>query len=218
VNAAEEENAWLALSHTGRTSHYFAWEKRRLAGRVIASVPLPTSMKTASPMAVAALRDALTAMDAATIDALYFASRTPPYAEKQSATTIGWAANLRTDIFTVDCTDSLRAGTNALKLAMDATKAASAKRVAVGAADNRLAQPRSSFERTFGDGAATLVVGVEKLRDNPYTGLAVGTGNLTSGVDPAVPPPVQFALAATRYAHITISPWRSSSASWLRSR
>jgi hypothetical protein len=152
-------------------------------------------------MAVAALRDALTAMDAATIDALYFASRTPPYAEKQSATTIGWAANLRTDIFTVDCTDSLRAGTNALKLAMDATKAASAKRVAVGAADNRLAQPRSSFERTFGDGAATLVVGVEKLRDNPYTGLAVGTGNLTSSVDPAVPPPVQFALAATRYAH-----------------
>jgi hydroxymethylglutaryl-CoA synthase len=107
-------------------------------------------------MAVAALRDALTAMDAATIDVLYFASRTPPYAEKQSATTIGWAANLRTDIFTVDCTDSLRAGTNALKLAMDATKAASAKRVAVGAADNRLAQPRSSFERTFGDGACDL--------------------------------------------------------------
>lgn len=114
-------------------------------------------------MAVAALRDALTAMDAATIDALYFASTTPPYAEKQSATTIGWAANLRTDIFTVDCTDSLRAGTNALKLALDATKAASAKRVAVVAADNRLAQPRSSFERTFGDGAATLVVGDDQI-------------------------------------------------------
>jgi hydroxymethylglutaryl-CoA synthase len=110
-------------------------------------------------MAVAALRDALTGMDTATIDALYFASTTPAYAEKQSATSIGWAANLRTDIFTVDCTDSLRAGTNALKLALDATKAASAKRVAVVAADNRLAQPRSSFERTFGDGAATLVVG-----------------------------------------------------------
>ena len=201
-------------------------------------------------MGVAALRDALTAMDAATLDALYFASTTSPYAEKQSATTIAWAANLRTDIFTVDCTDSLRAGTNALKLALDATSAASAKRVAVVAADNRLAQPRSAFERTFGDGAATLVVGndqliasvdghlsvsheimdvwrsaatdafmsacfavaagvydivmaagVEKLKDNPYTGLAVGAGNLTSGVEPAVPPPVQFALAATRHAH-----------------
>jgi 3-hydroxy-3-methylglutaryl CoA synthase len=114
-------------------------------------------------MGVAALRDALTAMDTATLDALYFASTTSPYAEKQSATTIAWAANLRTDIFTVDCTDSLRAGTNALKLALDATSAASAKRVAVVAADNRLAQPRSAFERTFGDGAATLVVGNDQL-------------------------------------------------------
>src|SRR5262245_5894715 len=53
-------------------------------------------------MGVAALRQALTASDAASVDALYFASTTSPYAEKQSATTIGWAANLRTDIFTVD--------------------------------------------------------------------------------------------------------------------
>lgn len=114
-------------------------------------------------MAVAALRDALTAMDPATIDALYFASTTQPYTEKQSATTIGWGADLRTDIFTVDCTDSLRAGTNALKLALDAAKAGSARRIAVVAADNRLAQPRSSFERTFGDGAAALIVGEEQV-------------------------------------------------------
>src|SRR5687767_1168787 len=92
-------------------------------------------------MAVAALRDALTAMDPATIEALYFASTTQPYAEKQSATTIGWGGALRTDIFTVDCADSLRAGTNALRLALDAIKAGSAKRVAIVAADNRLAEP-----------------------------------------------------------------------------
>jgi hydroxymethylglutaryl-CoA synthase len=114
-------------------------------------------------MAVAALRDALTAIEPGSIDALYFATTTQPYAEKQSATTIGWGANLRPDIFTVDCADSLRAGTNALKLALDATKAQSAKRVAVVAADNRLAQPRSAFERTFGDGAATLVVGEDQV-------------------------------------------------------
>jgi hypothetical protein len=42
-----------------------------------------------------------------------------------------------------------------------------------------------------------MAAGVEKLKDNPYTGLAVGAGKLTSGVEPAVPPPVQFALAAT---------------------
>lgn len=110
-------------------------------------------------MAVAALRDALIGMDPNGIDALYFASTTQPYAEKQSATTVGWGADLRPELFTVDCTDSLRAGTNALKLALDAAKAGSAKRIAVVAADTRLAQPRSAFERTFGDGAAALIIG-----------------------------------------------------------
>jgi 3-hydroxy-3-methylglutaryl CoA synthase len=110
-------------------------------------------------MAVASLRDALAGMDPETIDALYFASTTQPYAEKQSATTVAWGANLRTDIFTVDCTDSLRAGTNALRLALDSVRAGSAKRVAVVASDARLAQPRSAFERTFGDGAAAVVIG-----------------------------------------------------------
>ena len=113
-------------------------------------------------MAVAALRDALIGMDPSSIGALYFASTTQPYMEKQSATTVGWGANLRTELFTVDCTDSLRAGTNTLKLAMDAIIAGSAKRVAVVAADTRLAQPRSSFERTFGDGAAALIVGEDR--------------------------------------------------------
>ena len=96
-------------------------------------------------MAVAALRDALTTIDAATIDALYFATTTQPYAEKQSATLIGWAANLQPDIFTVDCADSLRAGTNTLRLAADAIKAGSAKRVAVVAADNRFSNAPSAM-------------------------------------------------------------------------
>jgi hydroxymethylglutaryl-CoA synthase len=146
--------AYVPLFRLGRGSA--GWEG--LAERAVANFD-----EDSVTMAVATLRGALTAMDASTIDALYFATTTPPYAEKQSATTIGWGANLRTDIFTVDCTDSLRAGTNALKLALDATKAGSAKHVAVVAADNRLAQPRSSFERTFGDGAATLVVGEDQV-------------------------------------------------------
>ncbi len=142
-------------------------------------------------MAVAALRDALTAMDPESIDALYFASTTQPYAEKQSATTIGWGANLRTDIFTVDCTDSLRAGTNALKLALDATKAGSAKQVAVVAADNRLAQPRSAFERTFGDGAAAIVVGEDH-------GLATVDGHVS-------------------FSHEIMDTWRSADEDMVRS-
>lgn len=136
-------------------------------GRGTAGWDAPTERAVANfdedsvTMAVAALRDALTGMDPQSIDALYFASTTQPYAEKQSATTIAWGANLRPDIFTVDCTDTLRAGTNAIKLAMDSVKAGSAARVAVVASDARLAQPRSAFERTFGDGAAAVVIGEE---------------------------------------------------------
>jgi len=47
-----------------------------------------------------------------------------------------------------------------------------------------------------------LVAGVEKLKDSPYTGLVGGgPAMINSGVTPPVPPPVQFALAATRYAY-----------------
>jgi len=47
-----------------------------------------------------------------------------------------------------------------------------------------------------------LVAGVEKLKDSPFTGLVGGgPAMIDTGVTPPVPPPVQFALAATRYAH-----------------
>ena len=45
-----------------------------------------------------------------------------------------------------------------------------------------------------------LVCGVEKLKDSGFSGLAVGDPP-GSKVEPITPPPVQFALAATRYFH-----------------
>ena len=45
-----------------------------------------------------------------------------------------------------------------------------------------------------------LAVGVEKLKDSGFSGLAV-TEPAGSDVNPPVPPPSQFALAATRYFH-----------------
>lgn len=110
-------------------------------------------------MAVAAAIDCLNGINREEIDALYFATTTPPYSEKQSATLITMAADLRSDIFTTDCTDTLRAGTNALKLAVDAVKAGSAKKAMVAVADSRLARPRSSLEQSSGDGATALILG-----------------------------------------------------------
>jgi acetyl-CoA C-acetyltransferase len=45
-----------------------------------------------------------------------------------------------------------------------------------------------------------LAAGVEKLKDSGFTGLAIGRPPSTE-VEPAVPPPSQFAFAATRYFH-----------------
>ena len=114
-------------------------------------------------MATAAVIDCMNGMDRGTIGGLYFATTTSPYAEKQAATTIATAADLRRDALTMDFTDSLRAGTNALRAALDAVKASSAKQVMVTAADMRLAQPRSAYEASFGDGAAALLIGDEEV-------------------------------------------------------
>src|SRR5438132_14149050 len=53
------------------------------------------------------------------IDALYFASTSSPYLEKQVASMIATAADLRRDVAVADFTGSVRAGTTALRTALD---------------------------------------------------------------------------------------------------
>ena len=110
-------------------------------------------------MAVAAGQDCLQGRNRQEIDALFFASSTAPYVEKQGAAIIAAALDLRRDIFTADITDVLRAGTSALRSALDAVAAGSARQVLVLAADSRQGPPRSDTERASGDGAAALLVG-----------------------------------------------------------
>jgi 3-hydroxy-3-methylglutaryl CoA synthase len=108
-------------------------------------------------MAVAAAIDCLGDTDRKSIDGLYFATTTPPYAEKLAATTAAWAIELRRDILTADITDSLRAGTAALRMAADTVKAGSAKKVLVTAADLRMGA--GGMDTGFGDGAAAFIIG-----------------------------------------------------------
>lgn len=109
-------------------------------------------------MAVAAARDCLDGIDRSSVDGVIFASTTPPYMEKQAAAIVSEALDLRTDISTADCTSSLRAGTNALRMALDAVKAGSAKNMLVVGADCRMGAPKGEFDQTTGDGAAALLV------------------------------------------------------------
>ncbi len=109
-------------------------------------------------LAVAAGMDCLLGQDRSKIDSVYFATTTSPYVEKQCAAIIATALDLRHDIFTTDVTNTLRAGTAALRSALDAVKGGSSQYALVLAADTRLGLPRGDIERSTGDGAVALLL------------------------------------------------------------
>lgn len=110
-------------------------------------------------MAVEAARNLLFGRDPRGVDGLIFASSTPPYAEKSCSTLAATATDLRDDVRTADYTSSLRAGTSAVRAALDSVEAGSVSSIIVTAADNRMAVPKSASERAFGDAAAALELG-----------------------------------------------------------
>lgn len=110
-------------------------------------------------MAASAVLNCLHNHDPASIDALFFASTTAPYAEKQNASLIASVADLPTEVFAVDYGGSLRAGASAFRLALDAIKSGTNHAVVVSAADCRLAEPGSAVEHQLADGAAAVLVG-----------------------------------------------------------
>jgi len=109
-------------------------------------------------MAVAAGLECLAGIDPASVDAVYFASTTPPYTEKQCAPVVASALDLRQDIFTADFTDSIRSATVAMRAAYDAIESGSANSVLVVTADNRPAEPETMWEQLLGDGAAAFLI------------------------------------------------------------
>ncbi len=109
-------------------------------------------------MAVAAAANCLRGFDRQRVDAVYFASTTQPFREKQAAALVARALDLRRDIHAADFAGSLRAGTDALRAALDAIRAGSARQVLVIASDCRLGAPGSGLERSSGDGAAAFLV------------------------------------------------------------
>jgi len=110
-------------------------------------------------MAVTAAMNCLDGKKRTLVDGLYFASTTSPYLQKQAAATVATALDLPRNILTLDSTNSLRAGTIALRHAVDTIKAGSARQILVVAADMRVPQPHSELEQTFGDGSIALLIG-----------------------------------------------------------
>jgi 3-hydroxy-3-methylglutaryl CoA synthase len=110
-------------------------------------------------MAVAAASDCLRGLDRREVDALFVASTSLPYVEKQSASLVATASDLRPDISAMDVAHSLRSGTMALRSALDAVTAGSARQALVVATDARVASPGSDLERAGGDAAIALLAG-----------------------------------------------------------
>lgn len=110
-------------------------------------------------MGVEAVLDCLNGMDRQQVDGLYFATASPPYVEKQSASIIRAATDLREDIITTDIAHSMRGATSAMRAAVDAVQAGSAKQVMIVASDCRIPAPNTDLELTLGDGAAALLIG-----------------------------------------------------------
>ncbi|MFC1989012.1 hydroxymethylglutaryl-CoA synthase [Chloroflexota bacterium] len=114
-------------------------------------------------MSVAAAMDCLKGTDPKTVDALFMATTTAPYKERQNSTIAATALDIGREARNVDFASSLKAGTSAMLAAMDAINAGSVKSVLVTAADIRLGGASGENELAFGDGSAALLLGKEKV-------------------------------------------------------
>ena len=110
-------------------------------------------------MAVAAGMDCIEGLDRGAVNGLLFATTTSPYIEKQGASIVAAAVDLGRNIVTNDVTNSLRAGTLAMRSALDAIAAGSAKQIMVTVADARTGAPGTEVDQVTGDGAGALLIG-----------------------------------------------------------
>ncbi|MCF6095299.1 OB-fold domain-containing protein [Microaerobacter geothermalis] len=111
-------------------------------------------------MGVEASLDCLKNRDdlASQIEAVYFATTTPSYDEKQGAVTIAAALDLPREIRTADIGHSLRASSTALLEALDYVSV-HGKSALVISSDCRLGGAQGMVEQMVGDGAGALLVG-----------------------------------------------------------
>ena len=115
-------------------------------------------------MAVEAGRNCLPAAsdpakDRAFVDAIYFASTSLPFSDRQNAGIAAGALQLSQTIRSTDVTSSLRAGTSALLAAIDAVASGRAKAPLLIAGEKRKARAASSDEMRYGDAGAALLFG-----------------------------------------------------------
>lgn len=97
------------------------------------------------------------------IGAVYFASTTMPFADRQNAGIVSAALSLPENIHTADVTGSQRAGLSAFIAATEKVASGASGVALVVAADRRATRAGSTQEFQFGDGGAAFLVGSENV-------------------------------------------------------
>ena len=142
-----------------------AWFAPNLVGGARGERAMANWDEDSLTMAFEAGRDCLPATDPvkdrAHVDAVYFASTTLPFADRQNAGIVAGALSLAEDISVLDLASSLRAGTSALIAALDAVRAGRAKSPLLIASDKRKARAASAQELAYGDAAAAFTLGAD---------------------------------------------------------
>ncbi len=113
-------------------------------------------------MAVEAARDCLTELDRELISAVYMASTSFPFMDRQNAGIVADALNLNSSLQTLDFASSQRAGSAGLATALQVAKGGSGP-ILYTTAEKRSTKAASPLELTSGDGAAAFLVGQGKV-------------------------------------------------------
>ena len=115
-------------------------------------------------MAVEASRDCVKGKDKKAIDAVYLASTSLPFASRQNCGILALALNLPEEgLVTADFTSSLKSGTTAVLAALEGIKSGEKRNILVTASDARPTKAAWFFEMWYGDGAASLLLGNDKV-------------------------------------------------------
>jgi len=139
-----------------------AWVAPNLRAKAKGERSMANWDEDALTMAVEAARDALGPDDdRSAVDALYFASTTAPFVDRQNAGIVAAALTLEKSIASADVTGSQRCGLSALGQALAAVKGGAARRALVATGEHRRARAASTQELDNGDGAAAFVIDAE---------------------------------------------------------
>jgi 3-hydroxy-3-methylglutaryl CoA synthase len=145
--AITQANAWYApgMTHRGGTRTMANWDEDSLT------------------MAVAAARDCLgQAQDRSQVRSLFLASNTLPFQERLNAGIVAGALNLDEEIDAVDLGGAQRSALSAVLQALDRVKARPGDALVL-AADARKARAASVQELDYGDAAAAMLVGRDRV-------------------------------------------------------